>query len=204
MSEHKTHLRRKYFINRKFQTEFSLRFVLIIAAASISLLFFFLYNSRGTMTAGYNGSEVQLLQTGSYFLPSLIVSTIVIVLFSSLTGVFAMVFLSHRIVGPLFRFQASLRELHSGDLTRRFNLRDRDQFKDLADQINTLSNVMDEKIGEIKKRAAELSVIIENMQSASVSQACLQESLSDPLQAMTEKVMALKEAADYFQTTPRK
>jgi methyl-accepting chemotaxis protein len=204
MNEKPSYARRRYFINRKFQLEFSLRFLLIIAAASVAVMLLFFYNSRGTLTAGYTGSEVKLLQTGTYFLPSLIISTIVIVIFSCLTGALIMILLSHRLAGPLFRFQAVLDELSAGNLTRRFNLRDRDQFKDLGDRINELAAVMDGKIGDIKDRAAEISHLIADLRSASDSQPALKEGISLPLQEMTEKLLALQEAAGYFQTSKPK
>ena len=204
MNEKPSYARRKYFINRKFQIEFSLRFLLIIAAASIAVMLLFFYNSRGTMSVGYTGSEVKLLQTGAYFLPSLIVSTAVIVVFSCLTGAIALILLSHRLAGPLFRFQATLDELSAGNLTRRFNLRDKDQFKELADRINALSAVMDGKIGDIKSRTAEISHIIADLRSVSASQPALKEELALPLQEMTEILLALQEAAGYFQTSQTK
>ena len=204
MNEKPSYARRKYFINRKFQIEFSLRFLLIIAAASIAVMLLFFYNSRGTMSVGYTGTEVKLLQTGAYFLPSLIVSTAVIVVFSCLTGAIALILLSHRLAGPLFRFQATLDELSAGNLTRRFNLRDKDQFKELADRINALSAVMDGKIGDIKSRTAEISHIIADLRSVSASQPALKEELALPLQEMTEILLALQEAAGYFQTSQTK
>ncbi|HLA28053.1 MAG TPA: methyl-accepting chemotaxis protein [Syntrophales bacterium] len=196
--------RRKYFINRKFQLEFSFRFLLIIAAASIGVMLLFFYNSRGTMTAGYSGYEVKLLQTGAYFLPSLILSTIIIVIFSCFTGAIALILLSHRFAGPLFRFQATLDELKAGNLTRRFNLRDKDQFKDLADRINALSAVMDAKMVDIKSMVAEISSIIADIRSFSASQPVLREELAAPLQVITEKLLTLQEAAGFFQTSPPK
>jgi methyl-accepting chemotaxis protein len=204
MNEKRSYARRNYFINRKFQLEFSLRFLLIIAAASIAVMLLFFYNSRGTLTAGYTGSEVKLLQTGAYFLPSLILSTVVIVIFSCITGAFALILISHRLAGPLFRFQATLDELSTGNLTRRFILRDKDQFNDLADRINALAAVMDVKMGDIKNRTAEISGIIADLWSISASQPALKEELSLPLKEMTEKLLALQEAADYFKTSPPK
>ena len=204
MSEKPSYARRKYFINRKFQIEFSLRFLLIIASASIAVMLLFFYNSRGTLTAGYTGSEVKMLQTGAYFLPSLIFSTVMIVIFSGIAGAMALILLSHRLAGPLFRFQASIDELCSGNLTRRFILREKDQFKDLAERINTLSAVMDGKMGDIKSRAAEISGIISALRSRSASQPALQQEFALPLQAMTEKLLALQEAAGYFRTSPPK
>jgi methyl-accepting chemotaxis protein len=204
MNEKPSCPRRKYFINRKFQIGFSLRFLLIIAAASIAVKLLFFYNSRGTLTVGYTGSEVNLLHTGDYFLPSLILSTVVIVIFSCLVGAIAMILLSHRLAGPLFRFQAVLDELSAGNLTRRFILRDKDQFKDLADRINAMAAVLDNKMGDIKNRTAELSGIIANLRSVSASQPALKESLELPLQEMTEKLLALQGAAGYFQTSHKK
>lgn len=204
MTEKPSYARRRYFINRKFQLEFSLRFLLIIAAASIAVMLLFFYNSRGTMSVGYTGSEVKLLQTGAYFLPSLILSTVVIVIFSCLAGAIALILLSHRFAGPLFRFQATLDELGAGNLTRRFSLRHKDQFKDLAERINALAAVLDGKMGDIKSRAAEISRIIADLRFVSASQPALKEVLALPLQEMTEKLVALQEAAGYFQTSQPK
>jgi methyl-accepting chemotaxis protein len=204
MNEKPSYTRRIYFINRKFQIEFSLRFLLIIAAASIAVMLLFFYNSRGTLTAGYTGSEVKLLQTGAYFLPSLIVSTVVIVIFSCITGAIVLILLSHRLAGPLFRFHATLDELSAGNLTRRFNLRDKDQFKGLADRINALAAVLDGKMGDIKSRAAEISSISSDLRSVSASQPALKKEFVLPLQEMTEKLLALQEAAGYFQTSQPK
>jgi methyl-accepting chemotaxis protein len=204
MSEKPSYARRRYFINRKFQLEFSLRFLLIIAAASITVMLLFFYNSRGTLTAGYTGSEVKLLQTGAYFLPSLLLSTVIIVIFSCIAGAIFLILISHRLAGPLFRFQATLDELCTGNLTRRFNLRDKDQFSDLADRINTLAAVMDGKMGDIKSRTAEISRIIADLRYIAASQPALKEEISVPLQEMTEKLLALQEAADYFQTSQPK
>ena len=198
MNEKPSHLRRKYFISRKFQIEFSFRFLLIIAAASIMVMLLFFYNSRGTLTAGYTGSEVKLLQTGAYFLPSLVVSTIIIVIFACLTGALVMILLSHRLAGPLFRFQVVLDELSSGNLTMRFNLREKDQLKELADRMNGMAGVMDWKIGEIKSNAAEISAIVEELRSVPAAQPPFSR---DPLQEITKKLTALQKAADYFKTT---
>lgn len=204
MNNRRSFLTRKYFISRKFQIEFNLRFLLIIAATSIAVVLLFFYNARGTLTTGYMDTEVKMLQTGAYFLPSLAVSTVVIVIFSCLTGAFALILLSHRIAGPIFRFNTTLDELNAGDLTRRFNLRHNDQFKELADRINKLSAIMDGKICEIKGRAAEISSIIEDLRSVSADRPAWKEELALPLQQLTEKLQALQKAADFFHTSPPK
>jgi methyl-accepting chemotaxis protein len=198
-----SYARRHYFINRKFQIEFSLRFLLIIAAASMTVMLLFFYNARGTLTAGYTGAEVKLLQTGDYFLPSLIVSTAVIIVFSCIAGAIGLVLISHRLAGPLYRFQATLDRLNSGDLTLRFNLRDKDQFKDLADRINALAGVMDWKMGEIKVRTDELCAILEGLRVATADRLPLKNDIAPGLQEMARKLAELQKTADYFKTSKK-
>jgi methyl-accepting chemotaxis protein len=203
MNSKSPRVRRRYFINRKFQIEFSLRFLLIIAAAAVTVLLLFFYNSRGTVTAGYTGSEVKLVQTGVYFLPSLLASTAVIVVFACLIGALVMILLSHRLAGPLFRFQAVIDELASGNLALRFNLRDKDQFKELADRINGMAGLLDWKMGEIKGQAAQIEAILERLRQTASREAPFEKilpSLNDLAQRLTE----LQKAAGYFRTTQQR
>lgn len=204
MNEKQSYARRHYFINRKFQLEFSIRFLLIIIVTAIAVLLLFFYNSRGTLTAGYTGSEVKLLQTGAYFLPSLLLSTVGIIIFASLTGVVAMILISHRLAGPLFRFQKSLDQLNSGDLTLRFNLRDKDQFKELADRINLFATTMDDKIDRVKTRASDLGRLIADLQSVSAAHPALAADAAPLVKEMTAKLAELQDAAGYFKTSKTK
>jgi len=201
MSEKHSYARRHYFINRKFQLEFSVRFLLIIAVTAIAVLLLFFYNSRGTLTAGYTGSEVKLLQTSAYFLPSLLLSTIGIIIFACLAGIVAMILISHRLAGPLFRFQKSLDELSAGDLTLRFNLRDKDQFKELADRINTLAATMEGKIDSVKTGAAEIARLVANLQSLSAAHPALAAEMDLLVKEMNEKLSELQDAAGYSKTS---
>ena len=204
MSEKHSYARRRYFINRKFQLEFSVRFLLIIAVTAIAVLLLFFYSSRGTLTAGYTGSEVKLLQTSAYFLPSLLLSTVGIIIFACLAGIVTMILISHRLAGPLFRFQKSLDELSSGDLTLRFNLRDKDQFKELADRINTFATTMDGKIDSVKTRASDLARLVADLQSVSAAHPALAAEVAPLVKEMTAKLSELQDAAGYFKTSQSK
>lgn len=204
MIEKQSYTRRNYFIDRKFQLEFSIRFLLIIVITAIAVLLLFVYSSRGTLTAGYTGSEVRLLQTSAYFLPSLILSTVGIVIFACLTGIVAMILISHRLAGPLFRFQQSLDELSSGDFTLRCNLRDKDQFKELANRINTFAATMDGKIESVKTRASEIARLIADLQSVSAAHPTLAAEVAPLVREMTAKLSELQDAAGYFKTSQMK
>lgn len=193
MTAKHAYARRRYLINKKFQLEFSIRFLLIIALAAVAIIVLFYFNSRGTMTAGYTGSEVKLLQTSAYFLPSLIVSAVGVIFFSCIAGIVAMIYISHRFAGPIFRFQAVLEKIEGGDLTTRCKLRERDQFRELENGISALVQSMDEKVGAIQAGINEVARHVEAMPSAGEQAASLQE-----LQA---KISALEKSASIFKTS---
>lgn len=196
--------RRNYFINKKFQIDFAIRFLVLLVIAAIAALGMFLYQSKGTLTAGYSGSELRLLKTSNFFLPMLLMSTISVIIVTSIIGILVLIYLSHRIAGPIFRFQKVLNEMDKGDLTRRFTLRENDQFKELADRINDLARTMDDKFGLIKVQASELSRITQELHAISASHPALQKDLERPLQEIATRLTELQDAANHFKTSHTK
>ncbi|MDO9289237.1 MAG: hypothetical protein Q7T83_10645, partial [Thermodesulfovibrionales bacterium] len=91
--------RRNYFINKKFQTNFSIKFLVVIVIEAIMALGLFLYLSKGTLTTGYIGSELKISRTYDFFLPMLLLSNIVIVGVTGIIGIAVLIFMSHRIAG---------------------------------------------------------------------------------------------------------
>ena len=155
MDRKQPYRRRNYFIKKHFQTKFALRFavLILVEAALIAALFFLI--ARGTATTGYYGTQLRIEDTARFFsMTFLLIAAIA----GAVVGVAAMIvfiYYSHRIAGPLYRFQKSLSELTLGDLTGRVHLRRRDQLGDLGETINLLAVETDRKIGQIRKDIEE-------------------------------------------------
>lgn len=203
MSERPVFRRRHYFIDKKFQTSFTIDFLLLIIA-TISVTLLFLFYSHDTVTVGYTGSEVKLLTTIDFFLPTLLLSALAVIIVSGVVGIIVLILISHRIAGPLFRFERSLDELCNGDLTRRYKLREKDQFKELADGVNKLAEVTNVKIGSIKTQTAEIIRLISEVQRISESHPTIRIELERPLQQITENLSVLQDAANHFKTSDQK
>ncbi len=156
MSE-KKHRRKNYFIKRSFQTRFSLRFSLLIILEALLIIGLFWYVSKGTLTTGYSGPELRIEKTASFFYVSFILSLLIVSVAVGLVGMLMFIFYSHRIAGPLFRFQRSMREVTLGDLTGRIHLRQKDQLGDLGESINVMAQSMDQRISSLKKEIHEIS-----------------------------------------------
>ncbi len=151
MNPPRQHRRTNYWIKKSFQSSFSFRFavLLLVEAALIAFLFFFI--SKGTLTTGYEGSAVRIEHTSQFFLTSFIVIVLIAALAIALAAMLVFILLSHRIAGPAFHVQKSLREVARGNLTYQIKLRKKDELRDLAEDVNLAVRILDQKIGQIKR-----------------------------------------------------
>jgi len=201
MPTKKPYRRRNFFINKKFQLNYAVPSLVLIVLAAGAVLAVFLLNSKKTLTAGYSGFEIKVLHTADFFLPVLVVSTISIIIIIGIIAIFALIFISHRIAGPIFRFQQVLTAIDNGDLTLRFKLREADQFKELADRINALAETMDGKISGIKTQTAEVARLVENLRNSPASHAASSKEFEGSLREISRKLSELQDAADHFKTS---
>lgn len=190
--------RRNYFINKKFQIDFAVKFLIIIIVAVIAVLGLFLYDMRGTITVGYRGAMVDLDHSAQFFFPSLLISTVAIIIIMGIVAVLLLIFISHRISGPFFRFEKTLCEIKDGNLTLQFSIRKHDQFKNLANHVNVLVADMDGKVGHMKSQVDEIISLISELKS----NPSYNPDLEPLLMEFTKRLLELQAAANYFKTSP--
>lgn len=142
--------RRTYLVKKDFQVAFILKFCLILLAGvilSTVLLFFF---SQDTLTSSYQHSRLVIRNTGSAILPAMIYTnliTLVVVIFAAI-GV--TLFISHKIAGPMYRFEKELAKIGQGDLRTKVVLRQHDQAVDMAHCINSMTESLHHRIEELR------------------------------------------------------
>lgn len=194
--------RKNYFIKKKFQIDFSIKFLILIVLEAVLAIGLFIYLSKGTLTTGYFGSDLRIAKTSEFFLPTLLLSNLVILGVTGIVGIVVMIFISHKIAGPLYRFEQTLADISNGNLTHRFNLRQNDQLIQLAESINKFTEAMDKRAGDMKYNAHEISRLISELQSKLSSDNKLSnKELENQLQEVSKKLQELKEAIDYFKTS---
>jgi methyl-accepting chemotaxis protein len=193
--------RKHYFIKRGFQINFSIRFLLLIVVEAVLIAGLFWYLSLNTLTTGYDGSQLRITSTSDYFLPSLIVSNVVIVLIVGVIGIIGLLLISHRIAGPLYRFEKGVNEVSKGDLSYRFRTRKGDQLIELSESLNSLIAGMEARVEEMNRDLEGVLRTLneikpyfapENVDRAKVEQ------LSGEL---SQRIAHLKETLDNFRTS---
>lgn len=161
MSQHKgSNKRKNYFVKKDFQVRFILKFCILLligVALSTGLLFLF---SQDSLTSSYQQqSGLEIKNTGIAILPSVMVTNLITLGLITLGTIIVTLFVSHKIAGPLFRFEKELDAVSKGDLTKRVVLREKDQGKDMADSLNVMIASFHDKVSDIRK---ELDTIQES------------------------------------------
>lgn len=152
--------RRNYFVKKRFQINFSARFVLLLILESVLMGALFMYVSGNTITTGYRNAALKIDSTPSFFMASFALITAIAVVGIGLAGMVVFILLSHRIAGPLYRFEKVLAQIESGDLTTRIDLRKTDQLMELKGALNVFVNSLDKRMGRIKVIMEEAKMLM--------------------------------------------
>jgi methyl-accepting chemotaxis protein len=202
MSETPKYRRRNHFIKKRFQLDFSIKFLSLIIVEALLLAGLFWYVSHNTLTTSYQGAQLRIENTSSFFFPSLLYPGLIVTGVIVVIGLIGLIFISHKLAGPLYRFEKSLKEIGQGDLTCRVSLRRRDQLSDLADTLNNFTSEIETKVRDIKYNARETSHIIGELQSCFSSGDAPDTARVAPLiKDLSSRLDNIKDAVEMFETS---
>jgi methyl-accepting chemotaxis protein len=194
--------RKNYFIKKGFQLSFSGKFLVLIVVEALLAIGLFVYLARGTMTTGYLGSNFTIARTSDFFLPTLFLANLAVIGVIGVMGVLVLIWVSHRIAGPLYRFEHILAEVGGGDLTQRYKLRDKDQLTELAEGMTQFTDSMDGKLGDIKTKVREISKQVSGIQSAvTAGRPPDQREMENLMSGVSQNIQELEEVLNYFKTS---
>jgi HAMP domain-containing protein len=130
--EHQKVVRKKFMVERGFQMRFMA--VIIIAMVLIALVTgMSMYAAvMQTLVNQFHGESLAVIQhaiTAKLFVRSLLLIFAIAII---------SVFISHRIAGPIYKFERIIEALAAGEKVREITLRKHDEFYRLAQAINSL------------------------------------------------------------------
>ena len=149
--------RKQIYIKKDFQTRFIIRFLLILllgGAISIGLIMF---NTQGTLTSAFVNSKLVIQSTALAILPSVIFTTIITTLVLGIIVVLVTLVVSHKIAGPMYRFEKDIDRVAAGDLKHRIHIRQGDQFQEMVTALNTMITELNRNLSDIREDVAAFS-----------------------------------------------
>lgn len=154
-----------------FQIKYCL--VMLTSLATTSLLIY-LYFKHG-LGEGYSETLTTLTEVEDALPVALLVTFLVQSLLILIFAIAVNLFVSHKIAGPIFRFEHTLRCIDDGDLQHIARTRDSDQIKSMVAALNQLIASLRNKYTSLRGVEQELNQIIlqqENGESPNPEKLC--------------------------------
>ncbi|MGC1455705.1 MAG: hypothetical protein WA946_11015 [Nitrospirota bacterium] len=190
------HNRKKYFINKDFQSRFILRFVAvaIIWAAATIMLFSYLAGKR--LDAIRYSSYIDIKTTSELLLPVTIgVHAISLLVFA---GILAATINSlwKRLSPPLYSIKKDIMRIGGGDLASEVSLSKDEEFQYLAEDLDGMRKGIREKFLRLKEQQAVLSAAADELVRSTLVEKPSLPSVTS-LQAAVERMTADIQAFRY-------
>jgi methyl-accepting chemotaxis protein len=109
--------------------------------------------SANTLTIVYKGNNLSLGSTPSVLLVEMLRTNWILIFAGGILVVIAAVFLTHRVAGPIYKFERTIDGMALGNLDFHIKLRKHDEGNDLAEAINRLKNTLASNIDSMSELA---------------------------------------------------
>lgn len=151
-----TNRRRNYFVNKDFQLGFILKFCSILLIGIILSTLLLLILSRGTLTSSFENSQLNIKNTSAAILPSILFVNLITLGLITLATIGVTLLVSHKLAGPMYRFQKEIERMKTGNLTQKIKIRDKDQIQSLAVSLDAMREELQEKIRTVQREIGDV------------------------------------------------
>jgi methyl-accepting chemotaxis protein len=138
--------RKAVFIDKRFQGEFILKFVLLllVGTAVFVLAAYLVLNRR--FEESYYSAHFAIKSTGEILLPTLLILSGIFIVVLGAAAIVITLYVSHHIAGPLFAIRRYLENIARGDLDFEPKLRLKDQTTPLAESLTLALETLNAKL----------------------------------------------------------
>ncbi len=192
----KPYKRRNYFIKKDFQGKLILGYFLFVIGGCLLFVILLGIISADSLTISYTDHDLQLGQTPMMLLKDVIAANWILIVIGGSFLVLAALLITHRIAGPLFRFEKALDYMMTGRLDDYIYLRENDSGKELAEKINTFNRKLSASIETIDTNAVLLASLL--MQARASGIAADYPELGEVYQRMEETTANIRRACSSF------
>jgi methyl-accepting chemotaxis protein len=152
--------RRIKLINRDFQVGLILKFIVanaaILAVFGLAMYLFL----RGEIQSNLQSAHATYRTVGDMLLPIVLTLSLLVLAIISVTIVFVVLYASHRIAGPMYRFHHALRELADGNLKALTRIREDDQLGEVAMALQSARDRWAGDVGQLRQLSAQLGTML--------------------------------------------
>lgn len=186
----KEHKRRKYFINKRYQGRLlAISLIFVLGGCLLFIVIFSTFFSD-VQTITYSENNIQLSQSPAELLKKIVVQNWLLICVVIFAVVILTTLLSHRIAGPMYRFERTLELMQQGYLNYTIHLRDKDEGQELASRINEFNYQLSQTLHTITNTSTAIGSLVEQVQQLELEEEKKEElaSLCWSLRAHNKKI----------------
>lgn len=187
----KNSARHTYLINRVFQIRFILKIIAMTLAATAfaGLGFYLLADSQ--LDSSFFSAHRDIQNARELLVPAVALAALVTFAVVAVLSVFITVRETHRLAGPLFRFEKNIRSMAEGRLETLTTLRKGDELRGLATALNQLSAALQDASRQTQASVSSLRSTIEEMKGRGVL-------APDAAQALEQRIAEVESSSRFF------
>lgn len=152
--------RRNIFIKKDFQGKLILGYFLFVAGGCLFFIFLLGLFSADSLTISYINNDLRLGNTPSMLFKNVLTAHWIFLVAGSIFLVITAMFITHRIAGPLFRFEKALDNMLKRRLDDTICLRSKDEGKELANKINSFNKDLSLSLKHVQAHSEAISDLI--------------------------------------------
>lgn len=152
--------RRRYIINTGFQVRFVVPFVILSLSGSIIAMVAFSFFVLKELEKVMWLSHINIKSTGELIRPVFIYVNLADVVFVSLVLALTSIWMIKKASGPILRMTKDIGKVTDGDLSTTIILRGKDEFQDIAHDINVIIKNQRERLKKINEQYMHISADI--------------------------------------------
>ena len=167
MNQNRRHI---VLIDKSFQFKLIAKFIIInILMMIICGLFLYIFlNSE--VDSNLQTAHVTFKNIRDMLLPIIVTISIINILVSSIIIVFFVLYTSHKVAGPMYRFNEALRDILNKNLKTFTDLRDGDQLYECSITLKQVSKALTEDLSGIKAKISEVkNMCCRNVQNEEIT-----------------------------------
>ncbi|NOT13326.1 MAG: hypothetical protein HOP23_16075 [Methylococcaceae bacterium] len=124
--------RRNVFIKKAFQGRFIVGVFLLMLLSGVCSALLIYWMTGGDLRAQSESAHINIVNAWEHLGLSLLIGNMVAILVAGTLAVFVVLYASHKIAGPLYRFEKLCEQVGNGDLEMSAAIREKDQLHELS------------------------------------------------------------------------
>jgi methyl-accepting chemotaxis protein len=152
------------FINKAIQARFIAGALLMILLSGLCSALLIFWITGGDLQAQSQSAHANIANTWDRLGLSILISNVMSMIIAGTIALYLVLHATHKIVGPLYRFEKNCEQIGEGNLDAYVSLREKDQLQALGLAFTNMVNKLRDRKSEQQELVAKINAQVEKLQ----------------------------------------